>query len=55
MKVTLEFTVEEINHVLAALGNRPFVEVANLIEKIRKEAEAQIANQAPAAEVLESE
>lgn len=45
MKITITFTVDEINHVLAALGNRPFVEVANLIDKIKKDAEPQILEQ----------
>ena len=43
MKVTLEFTVEEANYVLAALGARPFVEVADLITKVKAQAESQLA------------
>jgi hypothetical protein len=45
MKITITFSVDEINHILAALGSRPFVEVANLIEKIKKDAEHQILDQ----------
>ena len=35
MEVTLKHTVEEINCILQALGQRPFAEVADLINKIR--------------------
>lgn len=37
-KITLEFTVEEVDVVLGALGNEPFVKVADLINKIRAQA-----------------
>ena len=43
MNVTITLTVEEANYVLAALGARPFAEVADLINKIKKEAEGQLA------------
>ena len=42
MKVTITLSVEEANYVLGALGARPFAEVADLIAKIKKEAEEQI-------------
>jgi hypothetical protein len=41
--VTIEHTIEELNAILAALGERPFKEVANLIIKIKNTAEAQLA------------
>ena len=47
MKVTITLTVEEANYVLGALGARPFAEVADLIAKIKKEAEDQLVNQNP--------
>lgn len=40
MKVSL--TVELINGILNYLGNRPFVEVANLINGIHEEAKGQL-------------
>jgi hypothetical protein len=42
MKITLELTVEETNYILAALGQRPFAEVVELISRLKKEAEAQL-------------
>jgi len=46
MTVTLTLTVDEANYVLGTLGQRPFAEVADLIFKIKKDAESQI-NPAP--------
>lgn len=43
MEVLLKHTVEEINAILKALGDRPFVEVADLITKIKTSAMAQLA------------
>ena len=43
MNVTITLTVEEANYVLAALGARPFVEVADLIAKVKAQAEQQLA------------
>ena len=42
-KVKLELTIQEINTILQALGNGPFVQVADLIQKIKTQAEEQIA------------
>jgi hypothetical protein len=42
MNVTITLTVEEANYVLAALGARPFVEVADLITKVKAQAESQL-------------
>ena len=53
MKVTITLSVEEANYVLGALGARPFAEVADLIAKIKKEAEEQL-SQAPAQEIQEA-
>jgi len=49
MNVTITLTIDEANYVLGALGARPFAEVADLIFKIKKDAESQI-NPAPAPE-----
>jgi hypothetical protein len=35
MSVTITLSVEEANYVLAALGASPFVEVADLIAKVK--------------------
>jgi len=50
---TVQLSTQLVNAILQYLGNRPFVEVANLINGIQKEAEAQVkpvqaADEAPA-------
>jgi hypothetical protein len=40
--VTLELTVSEVNTILASLGKHPFVEIANLIGKIKQQGDAQV-------------
>jgi hypothetical protein len=37
-----EFSIDEINIVLAALGQRPFDSVAKLIQSIHRQAEPQL-------------
>jgi len=49
MNVTLSLTVDEVNYILQALGQRPFAEVQSLIFKIKQDAESQLAT-APAQE-----
>jgi len=51
MQINITFTVVEVNLVLAALAQRPWAEVAGLMEKIKAEGEAQItkATMVPAA------
>ena len=39
--IQLELTVDEINLVLASLGQLPYVQVVGLVENIRKQAETQ--------------
>jgi len=41
-QIKLEFTVDEVNAVLAALGSQRFDQVATLIEKIREQAIPQL-------------
>lgn len=41
--IKIEHTVEEINAILHALAMKPYVEVADLIHKIRMTAEEQLA------------
>jgi hypothetical protein len=42
MKVTLEFSVDEVNYVLMALSQRPFGEVAELFAKVKASAQSQL-------------
>jgi hypothetical protein len=44
----LELTIAEVNIIMQALGNAPYVQVAELIQKIREQAQPQVA--APAQE-----
>jgi hypothetical protein len=37
-----ELTVEQINVILAALGNAPYAQVAGLIAEIQKQGQAQL-------------
>jgi hypothetical protein len=43
--VKLELTVDQINVILAALGNAPYVQVVSLIAEIQKQGQAQVADQ----------
>ena len=40
--IKLELTVAEVNTILASLGKHPFVEIANLIGKIKQQGDAQV-------------
>jgi hypothetical protein len=40
-KINLELTVEEVNLVLTALGQLPYVQVVGMVDKICKQAEVQ--------------
>jgi hypothetical protein len=46
----IKLSTELVNAVLQYLGNRPFVEVAGLIQEVQKQAQAQGAQAAPAPE-----
>jgi len=39
--IQLELTIEEVNLVLTALGQLPYVQVVGILENIRKQAEGQ--------------
>lgn len=41
--IKLELTVEEVNIILNALAGRPYAEIVELITKIQREGEAQLA------------
>ena len=47
-KIELKLTIDDINKVLIALADMPYKNVADLVEKIRKQAEIQIATTASA-------
>lgn len=41
--ITLNLELDEVNGVLAALGNMPFIQVRQLIGKIQEQANPQVA------------
>lgn len=43
----LELTIEEINVIMQALGNAPYAQVAALVQKIREQAQSQMAAPSP--------
>jgi hypothetical protein len=45
--INLELTVAEVNTILASLGKHPFVEIANLIGKIKQQGDSQVAAAEP--------
>jgi len=47
MELNFKFSVEEVNAILNALGQRPYAEVQTLVAKIKADGEAQIAAQTP--------
>lgn len=46
MEIKLTLSVDEVNIILNALANRPYVEVATLIGKIQAEGEKQLSEKA---------
>ena len=41
-QISINLTIEEINKILESLGQRPYVEVFQLINKIQAQAQAQV-------------
>lgn len=41
-QISINLTIEELNKILESLGERPYVEVFQLINKIQAQAEAQL-------------
>lgn len=41
----IDLTINEINVILQALGNAPYAQVFELVEKIRTQAQAQVQTQ----------
>jgi hypothetical protein len=54
-KLTFEFTVDEINAILGALGNVPYAQVAGIIDNIRQQAAPQVGQAAPTTPVTPTE
>jgi len=52
--INLEHTLEEVNSILAALAERPFKEVADLIVKIQAKGKAAIDASQAAAQPLDT-
>ena len=46
--IKLELTLEEINLVLSALGNAPYIQVFNIITKLKDQAAPQVSQPVPA-------
>ena len=44
MNIKLELTVDQVNTILQALGNEPFVRVHDLINTIQQQAQQQLQN-----------
>jgi len=40
--MTLDLNINEINLILQALGNAPYAQVFELVQKIREQAQAQV-------------
>lgn len=40
--MTLDLTLEQINIIMSALGNAPFVQVEGIINEIRKQVQPQL-------------
>ena len=53
-EIELKLTVAEVNGVLSALGQMPFVQVSTLIQKIQQQAAPQVAPQVQAELPVES-
>lgn len=41
-QISINLTIEEVNQILDSLGERPYIEVFQLINKIKVQAEAQL-------------
>lgn len=41
-QISINLTIEEVNKILESLGQRPYIEVFQLINKIQAQAEAQV-------------
>ena len=46
-KLKFEFTIEEANAILGAIGQMPYAQVAGLVDNIKQQAAPQVQQQAP--------
>lgn len=46
-QIKLELTLDEVNNILAALGQQPYIKVAELIQKIQQQGASQLKGQTP--------
>jgi hypothetical protein len=46
--MTLNLTVDQVNIILNALGNAPYIQVVSVIADIKRQAEAQLNPEPPA-------
>ncbi len=53
-EVTLQLTLDEANKILAALGNLPYLKVADLIGKVREQGSAQLSAVSTTENVVEN-
>lgn len=44
-KITIEFTIDEINTLIDALGKEPFMKVYKIIEKLHVQSKKQLSDQ----------
>jgi hypothetical protein len=47
--IKLELTLDEVNKIMACLGNAPYAQVADLVEKIKQQVVPQVQQQAESA------
>jgi len=53
-EIKLSFTLDEVNRILGILGDKPFVQVADLISKISDQAQGQLPEQ-PQSDIVTDE
>ena len=53
MEIKLSLTIEELNGVMQALGNMPYVQAAPLVDKIRAQAQPQLKTSEPDVAVIQ--
>ena len=46
-EIKLVLTLDEINQILASLGNQPYKDVFQLVNKMQQQAQAQLESQQP--------
>lgn len=53
--ITLNLTIDETNTILAALGEQPYVKVADTIQKIQREGASQMKSSNAAQDLVEKQ